>query len=516
MLKALTYAPTGGIVAAATTSLPEALGGVRNWDYRYCWIRDATLTLFALAQCGYAEEALAFRDWLLRASAGAADQLQIMYGVAGERRLPEQELEWLPGYEGASPVRAGNAAVDQFQLDVYGEMLDLAWLGVSSRQQVQPIAWKRQVAMIEYLEEAARLPDEGIWEVRGPRRHFVHSKVMAWVAFDRAVKIAGSAELEGPLERWQRIRDELHTEICSRGFDAERNTFTQSYGSRELDASLLIIPAAGFLPPTTRASSAPSRRCSASCCRTASCTATDGARRARRRPAAARRARSCRARSGSATRSRRSAATTRRWPCSSGCSASATTSGCSPRSTTPRPGAWSATSPRRSPTSRVITTAHRLSGLPAPKGHAPAAPPEQVPERVDRVDHAVGLLGDRRVVAGSAAASASCSARSGGRAGARTAVALGRGSARSARRRASWASGPSAGCAVRACSSSSAASSASVPSAKRRRLASASSAVSMSPRCLRGLGLGDLHRRLGLGAGAPPVAGARSCSASAS
>ena len=249
VLKALTYAPTGGIVAAATTSLPEALGGVRNWDYRYCWIRDATLTLFALAQCGYAEEALAFRDWLLRASAGAADQLQIMYGVAGERRLPEQELEWLPGYEGAAPVRAGNAAVDQFQLDVYGEMLDLAWLGVSSRQQVQPIAWKRQVAMIEYLEEAARLPDEGIWEVRGPRRHFVHSKVMAWVAFDRAVKIAGSAELEVPLERWQRIRDELHTEICSQGFDAERNTFTQSYGSRELDASLLIIPTTGFLPP---------------------------------------------------------------------------------------------------------------------------------------------------------------------------------------------------------------------------------------------------------------------------
>jgi GH15 family glucan-1,4-alpha-glucosidase len=248
VLKALTYAPTGGIVAAPTTSLPEAIGGVRNWDYRYCWIRDATLTLFALAQCGYAEEALAFRDWLLRASAGAADQLQIMYGVAGERRLPEQELKWLPGYEGASPVRAGNAAVEQFQLDVYGEMLDLAWLGFS-RRQVQPIAWKRQVALIEFLEDAAREPDEGIWEVRGPRRHFVHSKVMAWVAFDRAVRIGTGAQLEGPLERWAQIRDDLHAEICTEGFDAERNTFTQYYGSRELDASLLIIPTTGFLPP---------------------------------------------------------------------------------------------------------------------------------------------------------------------------------------------------------------------------------------------------------------------------
>jgi GH15 family glucan-1,4-alpha-glucosidase len=249
VLKALTYAPTGGIVAAPTTSLPEALGGVRNWDYRFCWIRDATLTLYALAQCGYAEEALAFRDWLLRASAGAADQLQIMYGVAGERRLPEQELDWLPGYEGAQPVRAGNAAVHQFQLDVYGEMLDLAWFGFQARRQVQPIAWKRQLALMDYVEGVARQPDEGIWEVRGPRRHFVHSKVMAWVAFDRAVRIAEGASLEAPVDRWKRMREELRDEICREGFDADRNTFTQYYGSRELDASLLIIPATGFLPP---------------------------------------------------------------------------------------------------------------------------------------------------------------------------------------------------------------------------------------------------------------------------
>jgi GH15 family glucan-1,4-alpha-glucosidase len=249
VLKALTYAPTGGIVAAPTTSLPEALGGVRNWDYRFCWIRDATLTLYALAQCGYAEEALAFRDWLLRASAGAADQLQIMYGVAGERRLPEQELHWLPGYEGAAPVRAGNAAVEQFQLDVYGEMLDLAWFAVQ-RAHAQPFAWKRELALMAFLEDAARRPDEGIWEVRGPRRHFVHSKVMAWVAFDRAVRIAERASLEAPLDRWKRLRAELHQEICREGFDADRNTFTQSYGSRELDASLLIIPSTGFLPPS--------------------------------------------------------------------------------------------------------------------------------------------------------------------------------------------------------------------------------------------------------------------------
>jgi GH15 family glucan-1,4-alpha-glucosidase len=248
VLKALTHAPTGGIVAAPTTSLPEALGGVRNWDYRYCWIRDATLTLYALARCGYAEEALAFRDWLLRAAAGSASQLQIMYGVAGERRLPEEELPWLPGYEGAGPVRAGNAAVDQFQLDVYGEMLDLAWFGGQSREAIEPIAWKRQLALMKFVETAAFEPDEGIWEVRGPRRHFTHSKVMAWVAFDRAVRIADMFDLECPRERWQAIRDRLHREICEHGYDEERGTFTQYYGSRELDASALIIPAVGFLP----------------------------------------------------------------------------------------------------------------------------------------------------------------------------------------------------------------------------------------------------------------------------
>jgi GH15 family glucan-1,4-alpha-glucosidase len=248
-LKALTFQPTGGIVAAPTTSLPECIGGVRNWDYRYCWLRDATFTLYALLVGGYTEEAAAWRNWLLRAVAGDPADLQIMYGAAGERRLHEFELPALPGYEGSKPVRVGNAAVNQLQLDIYGEVLDAMHLALESGVEFDPAAWQLELVLVEFLERLWREPDEGIWEVRGPRRHFTHSKVMAWVAFDRAIGIATDYGLKAPVERWRAIARDIHEEVCTKGFDKARNTFTQHYGAPHVDASLLMFPLVGFLSP---------------------------------------------------------------------------------------------------------------------------------------------------------------------------------------------------------------------------------------------------------------------------
>jgi GH15 family glucan-1,4-alpha-glucosidase len=248
-LKALTYAPTGGLVAAATTSLPERLGGVRNWDYRYCWLRDATFALYALMSGGYVEEARAWREWLVRAVAGKPAQARMLYGVGGERLLPEWELGWLPGYEGSAPVRIGNAASRQFQLDVFGEVMDA--LHSARRVGLPPDenAWRVQQALVAFVESAWKEPDEGIWEVRGPRRHFTHSKIMAWVALDRAVKAVERFGLAGAVERWRGVRDAIHAEVCEHGFDPTLNAFVQFYGAPLLDASLLMIPLVGFLPP---------------------------------------------------------------------------------------------------------------------------------------------------------------------------------------------------------------------------------------------------------------------------
>ncbi|OYV35471.1 MAG: glucoamylase [Rhodospirillales bacterium 20-64-7] len=247
-LKALTHFETGGIVAAATTSLPEQLGGSRNWDYRYCWLRDATLTLYALLESNFIEEATAWQRWLLRAVAGSPAQLQIMYGVAGERRLDEWQIPWLPGYEGAAPVRVGNAASGQIQLDVYGEVMDALYFARQKGLQADGDMWGVQCAMIGHLQEIWDQPDDGIWEVRGGRKQFTHSKVMAWVAIDRAIRAAEEFDLDGPVEAWKALRETIHAQVCAQGFDAERNSFVQYYGSKRVDASLLMIALVGFLP----------------------------------------------------------------------------------------------------------------------------------------------------------------------------------------------------------------------------------------------------------------------------
>ncbi len=250
-LKGLTYAPTGGIVAAATTSLPEEIGGVRNWDYRYCWLRDATFTLLALMSAGYHEEACAWREWLLRAVAGSAAQMQIMYGVQGERRLAEYEIDWLSGYENSKPVRIGNAASSQSQLDVYGEVIDAMYQAHRAGLENSDADWRLQVALLEYLEGKWEKPDAGIWEVRGGAKQFTHSKVMAWVAFDRAVKLVHDCgcNADQNIERWKKIRDQIHREVCECGYNEKKKAFTQSYGSDAMDASILMMPIVGFLPP---------------------------------------------------------------------------------------------------------------------------------------------------------------------------------------------------------------------------------------------------------------------------
>ncbi|OOC56132.1 MULTISPECIES: glycoside hydrolase family 15 protein [Nocardiopsis] len=249
-LKALTHSPGGGIVAAATTSLPEQLGGVRNWDYRYCWLRDATLTLLTLLESGYTQAAVEWREWLLRAVAGEPAQMRIMYGIEGERRLPELELDWLSGYEGSRPVRTGNEAAQQWQLDVYGEVMDVFHQARDHGIPPQEQAWELQRHLMDFLESHWREPDNGIWEMRGPRRHFTHSKIMAWTAVDRAISGVERFGLEGPAEKWRRLRDDIFEDVCSNGYDPERRAFTQYYGSSALDASLLMASSVGFLPAT--------------------------------------------------------------------------------------------------------------------------------------------------------------------------------------------------------------------------------------------------------------------------
>ena len=251
-LKALTFSPTGGIVAAPTTSLPEKIGGSRNWDYRFCWVRDATLTLLALMGSGYFQEARAWREWLVRAVAGNPEQLQIMYGVAGERRLWEWEVPWLTGFANSKPVRVGNAAHSQLQLDVFGEMMDALYQARRGGLPESEPAWDMECALLEHLASIWRQPDSGIWEIRGEPRHFTYSKIMAWVAFDRGIKSSLEFNLSGPVEDWRRVRDDIHRDVCAKGYDRDLGHFVQVYGGKEMDASLLLIPSIGFLPPTDR------------------------------------------------------------------------------------------------------------------------------------------------------------------------------------------------------------------------------------------------------------------------
>ncbi len=333
-LKALTYSPTGGIVAAATTSLPEHIGSARNWDYRFVWLRDATFTLQALLLAGYRDEARAWREWLLRAVAGDPSQLQIMYGVAGERRLTEYEVPWLPGYAQSAPVRIGNAAYRQMQLDVFGEVVDA--LSYARRTGLDPdaAAWALQRRFLEHLETSWPQLDHGIWEVRGPARAFTHSRVMGWVAFDRAVKAVEESQLDGPVRRWRAMRDAIHAEVLAHGYDPTRNTFTQSYGATNVDASLLLIPQVGFLPahdPRVQGTIEAVRQ---------ELEVEDGlllryrTERSQDGLPGKVKACSCSARSGSSTRWCCRDGTTRPCASSNGCWTSATTSDCSPRSTT--------------------------------------------------------------------------------------------------------------------------------------------------------------------------------------
>ena len=261
-LKALTYGPTGGMVAAPTTSLPEKLGGTRNWDYRFCWLRDATFTLLALMNSGYTEEACAWQNWLLRATAGWPPNMQIMYGIRGQRRLLEWEADWLPGYEGAQPVRIGNAAHAQLQLDVYGELIDAFHQSRIAELELDENCWALECRVLEHLEEIWDQPDHGIWERRGEAKHYVSSKVMTWVAFDRGIKSAEKFGFDAPADRWRMLRDAIFDDVCERGFDHEQNAFVESYGSKLLDASILLMPAVGFLlasDPRVRAQSRPSK-----------------------------------------------------------------------------------------------------------------------------------------------------------------------------------------------------------------------------------------------------------------